>query len=126
VLDEDVIKDETSIVFVVVKSRTDVNGDVEDIEEVEVKVEVDEAEELARVEEVVVLAAPGGSTPFLPAGPLTGVPRVPADAAAAAEGPGPATAAADASSTSTRSGRPSVQASTAERTAFISKVRIRQ
>ena len=105
-----------------VKKRADVGEDVEDIE-VEVKVEVDEAEELAVVEGVVVLAAPGrvgGSAPFLPAGPLTGVPRVPADADA--EGPGTAAA----SSASTRSGRPSVQANTAERIAFISKVRIRQ
>ena len=85
VLEEDVIKDKTSIVSVVVEKRADVNEKVEDMELGDVKLE-DEAVGLAEAaEEVIDMAAgpkgAGGVTPFF--GPL----------------PGPATGDAEASTT---------------------------
>jgi hypothetical protein len=120
VVEEEVIKDETSIVFVIVEKRTEV---AEDIDEVDENAEEDKAEEVEEgvevVEDVVMLAWPGGvggSTPFLP-------PRSFAPADTDANGPAGAAAA---SSALIRSGSPRVQASTTERMTFISKVRTQQ
>lgn len=98
-LEGDVMKEETSIVFIVVEK----GAEVEKVEETEEDVEV--------VDATVGPRGPDGSAPFF-LGPLTGIPI-----AGAADVP----AAGPASCATTRGGMPSTHASGTNQLPFISK-----